>query len=161
MNINMHMDPYLVAGVTFNVNVREDLIKTLEEVECLKRQNKHFLEDIKRLNEVNRDAPEATKRIYDFVVGKHVGELTVLWSHMKVNESHLDTELKKAEVENNNIRQMLDYVSRDLNAEGRIHNTLKNTHSRWELLNYSRSRNPSCARAHMHREIQAPREPLN
>jgi hypothetical protein len=29
------------------------------------------------------------------------------------------------------------------------------------VLNYARSRNPSCARAHMHRQIQAPREPLN
>jgi hypothetical protein len=29
------------------------------------------------------------------------------------------------------------------------------------LLNYTRSRNPSCARAHMQRQIQAPGEPLN
>jgi hypothetical protein len=29
------------------------------------------------------------------------------------------------------------------------------------LLNYSHSRNPTCIRAHMHRHIQAPREPLN
>jgi hypothetical protein len=30
-----------------------------------------------------------------------------------------------------------------------------------DLLNYSHSRNPRCARAHTHRQIQAPREPSN
>jgi hypothetical protein len=29
------------------------------------------------------------------------------------------------------------------------------------VLNYARSRNPSGARTHTHRQIQAPREPLN
>jgi hypothetical protein len=35
---------------------------------------------------------------------------------------------------------------------------------RWKILyvlNYSHSRNPGCIRAHTHRHIQAPREPLN
>jgi hypothetical protein len=51
---------------------------------------------------------------------------------MKVNASNLDTALKKAESEKNNIRQKLDSVSRDLNAERRNHNTLKRTsQSRW------------------------------
>jgi hypothetical protein len=52
---------------------------------------------------------------------------------MKVNASNLDTSLKKAEIEKNNIRQKLDSVSRDLNAEQRNHNTVKkNRQSRWE-----------------------------
>jgi malate/lactate dehydrogenase len=62
-----------------------------------------LLEYNKRLNEVNRGVPEATKMIYDFVVGKHAAELAVMWSQMKVNSSHLYTELKKADIEKNNI----------------------------------------------------------
>jgi hypothetical protein len=51
---------------------------------------------------------------------------------MKDNESILDTALKKAESEKNNIRQNLDSVSRDLNVERRNHNTFKRTsQSRW------------------------------
>jgi hypothetical protein len=51
-----------------------------------------FIRIQKRLNEVNRDAPEATGIMYDFCVGKHEAELTALRSQMKVNASHLDTE---------------------------------------------------------------------
>jgi hypothetical protein len=124
------MDPSFVTGTTLNVNVRDDLRKAGEEMECLKRQNNHLLEDNKRLNEVNQDAPEATKRMYDFGIGKHVAELTVLRSHMKDNASHSDTELKKAEAEKTNIRQRLNDVARDLTTEKRNHNTLKQNKTR-------------------------------
>jgi hypothetical protein len=55
--------------------------------------------------------------MYDFFLGKHEAEITVLRSQMKVNASNLDTALKKAEIEKDNIRQKLDSVSRYLNAE--------------------------------------------
>jgi hypothetical protein len=63
--------------------------------------------------------------MYDFCVCKHEVELAVLWSYMKVNAYHLDTELKKADIEKNNVRQSLDSVSRDLNAKRQNHNALK------------------------------------
>jgi hypothetical protein len=44
MTVNVHMDPSLVAGAKLNLNVREELRKAREEVECLKRQNNHLLE---------------------------------------------------------------------------------------------------------------------
>jgi predicted nucleic acid-binding Zn-ribbon protein len=51
---------------------------------------------------------------------------------MKSNASNLDTALKKSESEKNNIRQKLDSISQDLNAERRNHNTLKKpTQSQW------------------------------
>jgi hypothetical protein len=103
INVNVRMDTSLLAGATFNVDVREELRKAREEVECLKRQNKHVLEDNKRLNEVNRDAPESTEGMYEFGVGKHVAELTMLRSQIKENASHLDTELKKSDIEKHNI----------------------------------------------------------
>jgi hypothetical protein len=111
------MNQSLVAGATFNLNIRDELRKAREEVECLKRQNQHLLENKERLNKVNRDLPKTSGLMYDFCVGKHEVEITVMRSHMKVIASNLDTALKKAEIEKNNIRQKLDYVSRDLNAE--------------------------------------------
>jgi hypothetical protein len=127
MTVNVQMNPSLVAGATFNINIRDKLRKAREEVECLKRQNQHLLENNKRLNEVNRDLPKTAGLMYDFCVGKHEAEITVMRSQMKVNASNLDTALKKAEIEKNNIRQKLDSISRDLNAERRNHNTLKKT----------------------------------
>jgi chromosome segregation ATPase len=102
-------------------------------VECLKRKNQHLLENNERLNEVNRDLPKTSGLMYDFCVGKHEAQITVMWSHMKANASNLDTALKKAEIEKNHIRQKLDSVSRDLNAEQQNHNTLlKTSQSQWE-----------------------------
>jgi hypothetical protein len=121
------MNPSLVAGATFNLNIIDELRKAIEEVEFRKRQNQHLLENNERLNEVNHDLPKTSGLVYDLCVGKHEAEITVIRSHMKVNASNLDTALKKAEIENNNIRQKLDYVSLDLNAERRNHSTLKNT----------------------------------
>jgi hypothetical protein len=127
MTVNLQMNPSLVAGATFNLNIKDELRKAREEVECLKRQNQHLLENNERLNEVNHDFPKTSGLLYDFCVGKHEAEITVLRSQMKVNASNLDTALKKAESKKNNIRQKLDSISRDLNAERRNHNTLKNT----------------------------------
>jgi hypothetical protein len=93
-------------------------------VECLKRQNQHLLENKERLNEVNRDLPKTSGLMYEFCVGKHEAEITVMRSQMKVNTSNLGKALKKAEIEKNNIRQKLDSVWRDLNAERQNHNTL-------------------------------------
>jgi hypothetical protein len=135
MTVNVQMNPSLVAGTTFNLNIRDDLRKAIEEVECLNRQNHHLLENNERLNEVNRYLPKTSGLMYDFCVGKNEAEITVLRSQMKVNASNLDTALKKAEIEKNNIRQKLDSVSRDLNAEQLNHNTpKKTTQSRWESL---------------------------
>jgi hypothetical protein len=132
MTVNMQMNPSLVAGDTLNLNIKDELCKAREEVECLKRQNQHLLENNERLNEVNRDLPKTSGLMYDFCVGKHEAEISVIRSQMKFNASNLDTALKKAESNKNNIRQKLDSVSRDLNAERRNHNTLKRTtQSRW------------------------------
>jgi hypothetical protein len=132
MTINVLMSPSLVAGATLNLNIQDELLKGREEVECLKRQNQHLLENNERLSEVNRDLPKTSGLMYDFCVGKHDAEITVLRSQMKDNASILDTALKKAESEKNNIRQKLDSVLRDLNVERQNHNALKRTsQSRW------------------------------
>jgi hypothetical protein len=132
MTDNVQMNQSLVAGATFNLNIKDELRKAREEVECLKRQNQHLLENNERLNEVNRDLPKTSGLVYDFCVGKHEAEIIVILSQMKVNASNLDTVLKNAESEKNNIRQKLDSMLRDLNAEWRNHNTLKKTtQSRW------------------------------
>jgi hypothetical protein len=86
-----------------------------------------LLENNQRLNEVNRDLPQASGMMYECCVGKHEADITVMRSHMKVNASNLDTALKKADIEKHNIRQRLDSVSRDLNAELQNHNTFKKT----------------------------------
>jgi hypothetical protein len=124
MTVNVQTHPSLVAGAAFNLNIRDELRKAREEVECLKRQNQHLLENNERLNEVNRDLPKTSGLMYDFCVGKHEAEITVLRSQMKVNASNLDKALKKAEIEKKNIRQKLDSVSRHLNAEQQNHTTL-------------------------------------
>jgi hypothetical protein len=125
MTVNVQMNPSLVAGATFNLNIIDELRKAREEVvECLKRQKQHLLENNERLNEVNRDLPKTSGLMYDLFVGKHEAKITVMRSQMQVNASNLDTALKKAEIEKNNTKQKLDYVLRDLNAERRNHNTL-------------------------------------
>jgi hypothetical protein len=43
MTVNVQMNPSSVSGATFNINKRDELRKTREEVECLKRQNQHLL----------------------------------------------------------------------------------------------------------------------
>jgi hypothetical protein len=131
MTVNVQMNWSLVAGATFNLNIRDELRKAREEVECLKRQNQHLLENSQRLNKVNRNLPKTSGLMYDFWVGKHEAEITVMRSQMKVDASNLDKTLKKAEIEKNNTRQKLGSISRDLNAEWRNHNTLKKTTQSW------------------------------
>jgi hypothetical protein len=58
MTVNVQMSPSLVAVATVNLNIRDELRKSREEVECLKRQNQHLLENNERLNKVNRDLPK-------------------------------------------------------------------------------------------------------
>jgi hypothetical protein len=132
MTVNMQIYQSLVSEATLNLNIRDELRKAREELECLKRQNHHLLENSQRLNEVNRDLPKASGMMHNFLVGKHEAEITVMQSQMKVNSSHLDTALEDSEIKKNNIRQRLDYILWDLNAERRNHKTLKNTHSQWE-----------------------------
>jgi hypothetical protein len=80
MTVNMQMNPSLVAGATFNLNIKDELRKAREEVGCLKRQNQHLLENNERLNKVNRDLPKTSRLMYDFCVGKHEAEITVFRS---------------------------------------------------------------------------------
>jgi Tfp pilus assembly protein PilO len=65
------------AGATFNLNIRDELRKAREEVECMKRQNHHLLENNQMLNEVNHDLPKSSGLMFDFCVGKHGAEITV------------------------------------------------------------------------------------
>jgi hypothetical protein len=65
MTVNVQMNPSLVTGATFNINIRDKLRKAREEVECLKRQNHHLLENNERLNEVHRDLPKTLGFMYD------------------------------------------------------------------------------------------------
>jgi hypothetical protein len=71
MTVNVQMNPSLVAGDTFNLNIKDELRKAIEELECLKRQNENLLENNERLNEVNRNLPRTSGLMYDFCVGKH------------------------------------------------------------------------------------------
>jgi hypothetical protein len=64
-------------------------------VECLKRQNQNLLENNERLSEVNRDLPKTSGLMYDFCVGKHEAEITVIRSQMKVNASQLGYSTEK------------------------------------------------------------------
>jgi hypothetical protein len=65
MTVNVVMNPSLVAGATFNLNVQDELTKAREEVECLKRQNQYLLENNERMSEVKRDL---TRTCYIFVL---------------------------------------------------------------------------------------------
>jgi hypothetical protein len=60
MTANVQMNPSLLAGATFNLNIKDEMRKAREEVECLKRQNQHLLENNKRMNKVNHDLPKTS-----------------------------------------------------------------------------------------------------